>query len=268
MRALFAASAFLALAACSKPAETPAAPPPPVATAPVTPPAPIAAPVTPPVLMAHYLCTGGKTLEAGYSSPTTVLVIWQDQAYTLTLTDPPPASGARYTGFGQQWWSKGATNATLSPLKPGETMASDPGLDCVAQIAGASPAPGMPGALPEPAAQPLTGPTSAQGAADVVRSYYGLLAKRDSVAAAKYRSDGTPENLSQYAALSAQVGAPGVIVVTGATLSVEAPVVLSGRMADGSAFKKSGKAVLKRANDTPGSTPEQRTWRIDRITLK
>jgi hypothetical protein len=31
---------------------------------------------------------------------------------------------------------------------------------------------------------------------------------------------------------------------------------------------RSGKAVLRRVNDVPGSTPEQRRWRIERIELK
>ncbi|MDB5423862.1 MAG: hypothetical protein JWQ29_1278 [Phenylobacterium sp.] len=271
MRTLLTATAVLALAACNKPAATPVAPPPPPASAPVAPtaPAPVAA-ETPPVIVATYLCAGGKSLVAGYPTPTSVLVIWQDRAYTLTQAQPPAASGARYTGSGLQWWSKGLTDATLSILKPGEETASDPGMTCTAQLASATtPAPGAPGALPVGTpAVPEIGPGSAQGAADVMRTYYALLEKRNSVAGATYRVDGAAENLSQYSALSAQVGAPGAIAVSGATLTVEVPVVLSGRMADGSAFKKSGKAVLKRTADTPAATPEQRTWRIDRINLK
>ena len=102
--------------------------------------------VTPPVIMAHYLCVGGKTVEAGYPTPTTVLLVWQGSAYTLTQAQV--ASGARYTGFGLQWWSKGLTDATLSTLKAGEEAASDPGLACKAQLTPATPpAPGTPGAL-------------------------------------------------------------------------------------------------------------------------
>jgi membrane-bound inhibitor of C-type lysozyme len=269
MRAFFAASAFLALAACDKPASTPAAlpPPPPLPTASAAP-VPAPAPVNEPVVVANYLCVGGKTVEAGYPTPTSALVIWQGRAYTLTQASA--ASGGRYTGSGLQWWSKSLTDAVLSTLKPGEEIASGPGMTCTVQLASATtPAPGMPGGLP--AGTPLVpevGPGSAQGAAEVVRTYYALLSKRNSVLAATYRADGTPENLSQYATLDAQVGAPGAITGAGNTLTVEVPVALSGRMADGSALKKSGKAVLKRANDGPSSTPEQRTWRIDRISLK
>ncbi len=270
MRLLFAASAVLALAACSKPAATALAPPPPVAPPPMAAGSPPAEAVpAAPVVVAAYLCTGGKTLQAGYPTPTTVLLVYQGRAYTLTQSTA--ASGARYAGFGLQWWSRGITKATLSTLKPAETIASDPGVECTAQITPMTPlAPGAPGALTAdgtPAPDAALGPTSAQGAATVVQSYYALLEKRSSVEASKFRVDGTPENLSGYAMLHAQVGAPAAVQTAGAMLSVEVPLTLTGRLADGTAFKKSGKVVLKRAGDTPGSTLEQRAWRIDRISL-
>lgn len=42
------------------------------------------------------------------------------------------ASGARYVGGGWEWWTKGATEGTLSPLKPGEDIASAAGAICTA----------------------------------------------------------------------------------------------------------------------------------------
>jgi hypothetical protein len=46
------------------------------------------------------------------------------------------------------------------------------------------------------------------------------------------------------------------------------PVVVYGRLASGQPFRKSGKVVLRRINDVPGSTAAQRQWRIERFDLK
>jgi membrane-bound inhibitor of C-type lysozyme len=275
MRALLAGTALLALAACNTPAATPPRPPPPpVATTPavVAPELePEAAPVNPVVTITTYVCAGGKTLEAGYPNPTSAVVIWQGRAYSLTLARA--ARGARYTGFGLQWWTRGMTHGTLATLKAGEEIATDPGIECVAGEPPpvTPPAPGTPGGLPDdktPISEAPFAPTSAQGAANVVQTYYALLERRSSVDAAKYRADGMPENLSSYASLHAQIGAPGAIQKTGGSLTVEVPVVLSGRMTDGAAFNRSGKLLLRRVGDVPGSTPAQREWKIERFNLK
>lgn len=276
MRALLAGSALLMLAACNKPAATPPRPPPPppVAAAPTVAAPELgteAAPVNPVVTITTYSCAGGKTLEAGYPNPTSAVVIWQGRAYSLTQA--PAASGARYTGFGLQWWTRGLTHGTLATLKAGEEIATDPGLECVAGEPApvTPPAPGTPGGLPDdktPISEAPFTPGSAQGAANVVQTYYALLEKRSSVDAAKYRADGMPENLSQYSSLHAQIGAPGAIQKAGGSLTVEVPVVLSGRLADGAAFSRSGKLLLRRVGDVPGSTPAQREWRIERFNLK
>ncbi len=276
MRALLAGTALLALAACNKPAATPPRPPPPppaAASPTIVAPElePQGAPVNPVVTITTYTCAGGKPLEAGYPNPTSAVVIWEGRAYSLTQA--PAASGARYTGFGLQWWTRGLTNGTISTLKAGEEIATDPGVECVAGAPApvAPPAPGTPGGLPDdktPISEAPFKPTSAQGAANVVQTYYALLEKRSSVDAAKYRADGMPENLSQYSSLHAQVGAPGAIQKTGGSLTVEVPVVLSGRLTGGAAFSRSGKLLLRRVGDVPGSTPAQREWKIERFNLK
>jgi len=277
MRAFLAGSALLALAACNKPATPPPRPPPPAPAVAASPAVvapelePGATAVNPPVTITTYTCTGGKPLEAGYPNPTSAVVIWQGRAYSLTQA--PAASGARYTGFGLQWWTRGPAHGTISILKAGEEMAADPGLECVAGEPAPvmPPAPGTPGGLPDdktPISEARFAPTSAQGAANVVQTYYALLEKRSSVDAAKYRADGTPENLSQYSSLHAQIGAPGAIQKAGPAFTVEVPVVLSGRMTDGAAFNRSGKLVLRRMGDVAGSTPAQREWRIERFNLK
>jgi membrane-bound inhibitor of C-type lysozyme len=101
-------------------------------------------PVNPRPGVTTYRCVDGQVIVAGYPDPSTAVVTYKDHAYTLTKQ--VSASGARYTGYGLQWWVKGAA-ATISALKPDESIASDRGLACSAETGG----PGSHGA-----AQPST----------------------------------------------------------------------------------------------------------------
>jgi len=293
MKALFAAAALLALAGCNKPAAAP-----PAATAPAAPTAtPTAGAVNPVVTITSYACadTGaapvagappaGETLEVGYPDPASAVLVWRGHAYTLKLAQG--GNGVRYIGYGMQWWTKTPTHGALSVLKTGEELASDAGLDCVAGAPPPAttalttgsdglpgvvpPAPGAPGGLPAdktPLSEAPFTPTSAQGAANVVQTYYAFLEKRSSADAAKLRADGAAENLSAYSEYHAEIGAPGAIQGGAGSVVVEVPVVVYGRLAGGAEFHRSGKAVLRRINDVPGSTPLQREWHIERIELK
>jgi len=131
-------------------------------------------------------------------------------------------------------------------------------------------APGTPGGLPDdrtPVSEAPFTATSAQGAADVVQTYYALLETGRTTEAAKLRGDGQPPDLSPYADYHAQVGAPGAIEGAAGSLYVEVPVVIYGRLRTGAELHEQGKAILRRVNDVPGSTAAQRRWRIERIEL-
>jgi membrane-bound inhibitor of C-type lysozyme len=255
------AVAALALAACSPPTSPRAAAPPaptPTSTAP--------GPVNPDPRVRIYVCDDGQRVEAGYPSRDTAVVRYKDHAYTLGAT--VAADGVRYVGFGLQWWTKG-DEATLALLKRGETVASAAGVRCRPQVQ--PPAPGSPGGLPDdrtPISEAPFTPQSAQGAANVVQTYYGLIESGRYAEAAKLRRDGQAEDFAPYAEYHAQVGAPGRIEGAAGSLYVEVPVVIYGRLKSGGEVHRSGKAVLRRVNDVPGSTPEQRRWRIERIELK
>jgi membrane-bound inhibitor of C-type lysozyme len=108
-----------ALAAC-KPQTPPAA---------AAPPAPAAAPaaVNPGSGVRTYHCADGTAVQAGYPSADTAVVRVGGRDYTLEIA--VSASGARYVGYGLQWWTKGP-EARLSRLKPNEDVASDPGVVC------------------------------------------------------------------------------------------------------------------------------------------
>ncbi|WP_207801859.1 MliC family protein [Phenylobacterium hankyongense] len=254
-----------ALVACSRPAAPQAAPALPVAAASA------GQAVNPPANVALYHCADGQAIEAGYPDRDTAVVTYNGHAYPLKSA--AAASGVRYVGYGLQWWTKGMTQATLSTLKPGETVASDAGVTCSTQAAEpvSPPAPGTPGGLPSdrtPVSEAPFSPTSAQGAANVVQTYYALVEAGKYAEAAKLRSDGRAEDFSAYASHHAQVGAPGEAEGAAGSIYVEVPVVIYGRLKTGAEVHRSGKAVLRRVNDVPGSTAEQRRWRIERVDLR
>jgi membrane-bound inhibitor of C-type lysozyme len=111
----------LILAACHPPAaRSEAASPPPRAPQ---------GPVNPDAGVTTYRCVDGSSIVAGYPDSKTAVVTYKDHAYTLKLA--PSATGARFTGYGLQWWTK-AAHASIAALKPGGDVAVEPGLECAA----------------------------------------------------------------------------------------------------------------------------------------
>ena len=114
-----------------------------------------------------------------------------------------------------------------------------------------------------------TEPTGAQAAATVVETYYALIESRryddarklrwdyDRLASAEFAASFAP-----YAEYRATVGTPSQIASAAGSLYVEVPVQLYGRLRSGKAFGTVGTITLRRLNGIPGSTPEQRHWRI------
>lgn len=255
--------ALLGPVACSRPAAPQAAAP---ASLRATPAADRPGQVNPDPKVTTYRCANGRTLVAGYPDADTAVIKWGDHSYPLKRA--VSASGARYVGYGLQWWTKGLKEGRIATLKAGEQVASDPGVQCTATVE--PPAPGAPGGLPDdrtPISEKPFTQTSAQGAANVVQTYFALLETGKAGEAAKLRSDGKPPDLTPYAEYHAQVGAPGRVEGAAGSLYVEVPVVIYGRMKAGPELHKSGKAVLRRVNDVPGSTPDQRRWRIERLEV-
>lgn len=140
----------------------------------------------------HYVCEDGRTVSALYTDPQTAQLKLAGSTHLLKIARS--ASGARYTGDALQWWTKG-DEGMLAPLKPGEDIAADPGVTCVppARAPVEPPAPGTPGGLPDDRTpldeRPFTA-DSAQGAANVVQTYYALVESGKVAEAAKLRTDG------------------------------------------------------------------------------
>jgi membrane-bound inhibitor of C-type lysozyme len=214
-----------------------------------------------------YVCEDGRILSIGYPDRSTADVRVGNDSHRMKVAIS--GSGARYVGDGLQWWSKG-DEGFLARLAPGEEIASDVGVRCVppAKAPVSPPEPGTPGGLPDdrtPLSEAPAQPGSAQAAATVVETYYALIEAKKSADAAKLRSDGAAPDLSPYATYHAQVGAPGRVEGAAGSLYVEVPVVLYGRLTDGSEFHRSGRVTLRRVNNVPGATPEQLKWRIAKL---
>lgn len=77
-----------------------------------------------------YRCADGTRLEASYPTTDTARVIYQGQTFDMTTTRS--ASGARYTGGGYEWWTKGTDEGYLAPLAPNEDTASASAQNCTA----------------------------------------------------------------------------------------------------------------------------------------
>lgn len=143
------------------------------------------------------------------------------------------------------------------------------------------PAPGTPGGLPEdrtPISEATFAETSAQGAANVVQTYYALVESGRYTDAYKFWSDGGrasgksaadfADSFDAFKSYHANIGAPGDMEGAAGSSYVDVPVQLYGRKADGSQYHELRTATLRRVNDVPGSTAEQRKWHIVSIDPK
>lgn len=141
------------------------------------------------------------------------------------------------------------------------------------------PKPGTPGGLPDdrtPLSEGSITPDSAQGAAQVVQGYYGLLEEQrfedaqdlwaptsaigsqdDAHFAARFRG---------FSEIHANIGAPSELDGAAGSLYVRVPAQIYGRLAaNGKPWYGLRHVILRRVNDVEGSTAAQRRWHIERI---
>lgn len=121
-------------------------------------------------------------------------------------------------------------------------------------------------------------PQSAQGAATVVETYFALLADHKYGEAWRlWANDGQASGMSEqafadsfanYARYYAEVYAPGAIEGAAGSLYVEVPAKVTGSLKDGTPIRLDGLMTLRRVNDVPGSTADQRKWHISASGLK
>lgn len=141
--------------------------------------------------------------------------------------------------------------------------------------------PGEPGGLPDdrtPISEGRIDPQSAQGAAQILQSYAALLEQRRFAEARKLWSDGGAASgtsdrqfaasFDKYSEVHAEIGRPGSMEGAAGSTYVEIPVRFYGKRKSGGDFSSSGVVTLRRVNDVPGSTAEQRNWHISRIEVQ
>lgn len=166
--------------------------------------------------------------------------------------------------------------------KPGASGNEAVPVNDVAALPPVEPAPpGTPDGLPDdrtPISEAPFSDTSAQGAANVLQTYYALIDEHRYLDAWRlWGNDGQASGMSAadfaasfdlYADYRAQIGAPGRIEGAAGSLYVQVPVALYGRLRSGEAFHGAGQATLRRVNDVPGSSAAQRRWHIEAIGIR
>jgi hypothetical protein len=137
--------------------------------------------------------------------------------------------------------------------------------------------PGEPGGLPDdrrPVEEGPIDPKSAQGAGQVLQRYGGLLEQRKFAEAFRlWRNPDMTEAqfvaaFDKYSEIHSEVGRPGDSEGAAGSIYVDIPFRLFGRLRTGEPFNMVGPVTLRRVNDIPGSTEEQRRWHISASGLK
>jgi hypothetical protein len=134
-----------------------------------------------------------------------------------------------------------------------------------------SPQPQRPPPLVEPKG-PID-PKSVEAAGQVVQSYGALIEqKRWPEANALWGNAKTPTQfqtqLSRLSEVHLEIGNVGDPEGAAGSIYVTMPVIFYGDAADGQPFRRSADVILRRVNDVPGSSEEQRRWHIERIEWK
>jgi hypothetical protein len=111
-----------------------------------------------------------------------------------------------------------------------------------------------------------------QEAVQVIRDYYNEINRRDyqkayslwgsNGAASQQTFDQFKQGFADTASTSVTIGKPGEINAGAGSLYIEIPVTVNAVTKKGHRQKFRGSYVLRRVNDVPGSTPDQRRWHL------
>ncbi len=143
----------------------------------------------------------------------------------------------------------------------------------------APPAPGTPGGLPAepaPAEEGAIDPDSAQGAAQVVQGYYGLLEEKRFSDAQDLWNDKSAIGAQDdahfagrfrgFSEIHANIGSPAEIEGAAGSSFVTVPVQVYGRLkANGKPWYRLRQVGLRRVDAVPGTSEADRRWHIESI---
>lgn len=171
--------------------------------------------------------------------------------------------------------------AQTSPIvmpSPASTPAPDPGPTPAAYE---PPAPGTPGGLPDdrtPVSEAPFTPDSAQGAANVVQTYYALIGEKKYAQAWKLWGHGGKDSGMTAAAFAASfakfrdyhanVGAPGEVDAGMSQRWVTVPVQVYGRLKSGGPFAMRGSITLHRIVPGVSANKADERWHIRSADIK
>ncbi|HLS19284.1 MAG TPA: MliC family protein [Paracoccaceae bacterium] len=79
----------------------------------------------------RYECADGSVVKARYPAADRAEISHDGQVIEMRIAIS--GSGARYIGDGWEWWTKGMSEGTLTPLAAGEEVASADGVFCTAE---------------------------------------------------------------------------------------------------------------------------------------
>ena len=136
----------------------------------------------------------------------------------------------------------------------------------------APPPPGSPGGLAddrEPLSEGKLDLKGPEGAGQVVQQFAALMEQRRFAEARELWGGDVPNDslpllasLETYREVHAQIGKPSGMEGAAGSLYVTVPILLHEKDSSGAAFNMKANATLRRVNDVPGSTAEQRSWHL------
>ncbi len=111
-----------------------------------------------------------------------------------------------------------------------------------------------------------------QQAVQVIRDYYSAIARLDykqaysawdgNGAASKQSFEQFKQGFANTTSVAVEVGKPGKPDPGAGSIYIEIPVTVTAIATNGTPQRFRGSYVLRRVNDVPGSTPEQRRWHL------